>query len=230
MWVYTYMWSEVAQSCPTLWNPMDCSLPGFSVHGIFQARVLEWGAIAFSRGSSWPMDQTWVSCTVGRCFTLHTYTYTDRYRQTHISYYIWQKNIPVETSSITLSFPFCFWTNKTRRDILEWNHQDIPVGAGPGHTIQYKPELAPTLRYPAFWVMGMLILSVCKQGLEHLIYDWNRALDVWTIKSKLRQTEFYNSKHWFEWGDTILKVVRNAQLTENKGKLWGFFCLFVCFL
>ena len=41
--------SEVAQSCPTLRDPMDCSLPGSSVHGIFQARVLEWGAIAFSR-------------------------------------------------------------------------------------------------------------------------------------------------------------------------------------
>ena len=40
--------SEVAQSCPTLIDPMDCSLPGSSVHGIFQARVLEWGAIAFS--------------------------------------------------------------------------------------------------------------------------------------------------------------------------------------
>ena len=40
--------SEVAQSCPTLSSPMDCSLPGSSVHGIFQARVLEWGAIAFS--------------------------------------------------------------------------------------------------------------------------------------------------------------------------------------
>ena len=40
--------SEVAQSCLTLSDPMDCSLPGFSIHGIFQARVLEWGAIAFS--------------------------------------------------------------------------------------------------------------------------------------------------------------------------------------
>ena len=41
--------SEVVQSCPTPSNPMDCSLPGSSIHGIFQARVLEWGAIAFSR-------------------------------------------------------------------------------------------------------------------------------------------------------------------------------------
>ena len=45
---------EVAQSCLTLRNPMDCSLPGSSVHGIFQARVLEWGAIAFSKsGVEW---------------------------------------------------------------------------------------------------------------------------------------------------------------------------------
>ena len=49
--------SEVAQSCPTLSNPMDCSLPGSSVHGIFQARVLEWGVIAFS-SSSLTRDQT----------------------------------------------------------------------------------------------------------------------------------------------------------------------------
>ena len=48
--------SEVAQSCPTLRDPMDCSPPGSSIHGIFQARVLEWGAIAFS-GTGDAMDQ-----------------------------------------------------------------------------------------------------------------------------------------------------------------------------
>ena len=48
--------SEVAQSCPTLYNPVDCSLPGSSVHGIFQARILEWVAISFSRRSSQPRD------------------------------------------------------------------------------------------------------------------------------------------------------------------------------
>ena len=47
---------------------MDCSLPGSSVHGIFQARILEWAAISFSRGSSQPRDQTQVSRIVGRCF------------------------------------------------------------------------------------------------------------------------------------------------------------------
>ena len=63
-------WSEVAQSCLTLCDPMDCSLPGSSVHEIFQARVLEWGAISFSRGSSQPRDWTRVSSIVGRRFTI----------------------------------------------------------------------------------------------------------------------------------------------------------------
>ena len=62
--------SEVSQSCPTLCDPMDCSLPGFSIHGIFQARVPDWVALSFSRGSSQPRDRTWVSCIAGRCFTL----------------------------------------------------------------------------------------------------------------------------------------------------------------
>ena len=62
--------SEVAQSCPTLCDPMDYSLPGSSVHGIFQAIVLEWIAISFSRGSSQPRDWIRVSCIVDRCFTV----------------------------------------------------------------------------------------------------------------------------------------------------------------
>ena len=68
--ISSYHKSEVTQSCPTLCDPMDCGLPGFSVHGIFQASVLEWGAISLSRGSSHPRDRTQVSCIVGRHFTL----------------------------------------------------------------------------------------------------------------------------------------------------------------
>ena len=49
---------------------MNCSLPGSSVHGILQARVLEWVATFFSRGSSWSRDQTWVSCIAGRFLTV----------------------------------------------------------------------------------------------------------------------------------------------------------------
>ena len=67
-----YTESEVTQPCLTLCNPMDCSLPGSSIHGIFQAIVLEmkWAAISFSRGSSQPRDRTQVSCIVDRCFTI----------------------------------------------------------------------------------------------------------------------------------------------------------------
>ena len=63
-----YSESEVAQSCPTLCNPMECSLPGSSVYGIFQASILEWVAISFSRSSSEPRDWFQVSRIVGRCF------------------------------------------------------------------------------------------------------------------------------------------------------------------
>ena len=74
--VYTYLvkWSlelvRVAQSCLTLCNPMDCSLPGSSVHGILQARVLQWVAMPFSRGFSRPRDWTHVCCIAGRFFTI----------------------------------------------------------------------------------------------------------------------------------------------------------------
>ena len=60
----------VAQSCLTLCNPMACSPPGFSVHGILQARILEWIAIPFSRGTSQPRDWTLVSCITGRFVTI----------------------------------------------------------------------------------------------------------------------------------------------------------------
>ena len=73
------------QSCPTLCDPINCSLPSSCVHGIFQARILEWVAIFSSRGSFWPRDQTCVSCIffigrrtlyhwdLGRIFLLNVY-------------------------------------------------------------------------------------------------------------------------------------------------------------
>ena len=73
---YLWQWKPtlnvvlISQLCPTLCDSMDCSLPGSSVHGISQARILEWEAISFSRGSSWPRDQTQVSCIAGRFFTI----------------------------------------------------------------------------------------------------------------------------------------------------------------
>ena len=61
---------KVTQLYLTLCDSMDFILPGSSVHGISQARIMEWVAIPFSRGSFWPRDQTQVSCIAGRCFTI----------------------------------------------------------------------------------------------------------------------------------------------------------------
>ena len=75
--------SEVAQSCPTLSDPMDCNPPDSSIHGIFQARVLEWGAIAFSRKTStyalltMPKPLTvWITKNCGKCFKRWEYQTT----------------------------------------------------------------------------------------------------------------------------------------------------------
>ena len=66
-------WVKFAQSCLSLCDPMDYSSPGSSVHGILQARIMEWLAIPFSRGSSYPRDWTQVSHTAGRFFTIYLY-------------------------------------------------------------------------------------------------------------------------------------------------------------
>ena len=66
--IHTYV-SVLVAPCPALCDPMDCSLLGSSIHGILQARILEWVAIRFSRGSSWPRDQTRVSCSAGKFIT-----------------------------------------------------------------------------------------------------------------------------------------------------------------
>ena len=67
--VYRYCYCLIINLCPTLCNPMDCRPPGSSVHRILPARILEWVAISFSRGSSQPRDRTCVSSLVGRFFT-----------------------------------------------------------------------------------------------------------------------------------------------------------------
>ena len=80
--------------CSTLCDPTNCSLPRFSGHGILQVRMLEWIAIPFSRGSSWPKGWTLVSCITGRFFT------------------IWATLVE---SSYPVFFPCCPKTNKPQQ-------------------------------------------------------------------------------------------------------------------
>ena len=70
-WLRRYM---RAQLCPAVCNPMECSLPGSSVHGIFQVGLLEWGATSFSRGYSQPREQPSVFC-IGRWILYHCATW-----------------------------------------------------------------------------------------------------------------------------------------------------------
>ena len=87
----------VAQSLATLRGPMDCSPSGSSVHGILQARILECVAISSSKGSSWPRDQTWVSCLL-----IPNSQYSPFPQQP-------QSVLYVSTVDFTLSFRVCFW-------------------------------------------------------------------------------------------------------------------------
>ena len=101
--------SEVAQSCPTLCHPMDCSLLHSSVHGILQARILKWVAISFSRGSSQPRDQTWVSRIVGRQFTVwatskNIDTEGWRYIQNFLKEYAWWVDLKMSRKWSFISF------------------------------------------------------------------------------------------------------------------------------
>ena len=90
--IHVCMCVLVAQSCLILCDPVDCSLPGSSVHGILQARILEWVAIPFSRGSSWSRDQTWVSCFASRFFTVAWAT-SDRHKCVYVFICIYTQRI-----------------------------------------------------------------------------------------------------------------------------------------
>ena len=80
---------SVAQSCLTLSDPMDCSLPGSSVHGILQARILEWVTISSSRESSWVRDQICISCI--SCFGRWILYYHATWETPNLSYLKWNK-------------------------------------------------------------------------------------------------------------------------------------------
>ena len=96
----------VTQSCPTLCDLMDYSLPGFSVHEISQVRILKWVAISFSRGSSWPRDPTGVSCITGRFFTVLISMVYNRWYSSNMvqrTDYNWLTTLP--TNAVYYIFP-----------------------------------------------------------------------------------------------------------------------------
>jgi len=106
------------QSSLTLCNPVDCSPPGSSVHGILQARILEWVAISFSRASSWPRVQTRVSHTAGRFFTFWA-TREAPVRIVHMYKYAWA--LYTWASFCVPMWPFVSW-GKWHRYLCGYAH------------------------------------------------------------------------------------------------------------
>ena len=123
----------VAQSCPTLWDPMDCSPPGSSVHGILQTKILERVAIPFSRGSSRPRNRNWVSCIASRFFT----AWTTRWGKlgplwTHL---LLTQVIPSEESNVQIWDSFCLFSQ-------EYEYVPVQIGLTVGPDIPGFPRHA----------------------------------------------------------------------------------------
>ena len=156
----------VAQSCLTLCDPMDCSPPGFSVRGISQARILEWVAISFSRGSSPPRDcidrwsqpkyQTHVSCIGSVFLTTETPQKTTACvaDQIILKYYlskVWSlpvaqtaKNLPVMQDPWVRKIPFTVvyidYLESTKISILTWAPPEADPGSGTGWQVVYLED------------------------------------------------------------------------------------------
>ena len=136
-------------SCVQLCDPVDCSLPGSSVRGISQARVLEWVSISFSRGSSQPRDRNWVSHIAGRCFAVWATRLV-----LSLDFYILFNYIPVYAA-----IP-CF--NGSEVKASAYNVRDLglipglgrSLGEGNGNPFQYSCLENPMDR-GAWWVHGV---------------------------------------------------------------------------
>ena len=108
-WFLHAKWKWSRSVCPTLWDPMGCSPPGSSVHGNLQARILEWVAISFSRGSSQPRDGTQVSRIAGRCFTLWATRETSSTQTAHYPLRLAPRPYDALPGWKDLAFPWPCW-------------------------------------------------------------------------------------------------------------------------
>ena len=125
--IITVSYDKVTQSCLSLCNPMDCNLPVSSVHGILQARVLEWIAMSFSRASLQPRDWTLVSCITSRFFTIWA---TREGLCVCLSLYIYIERERKRGEGV----PRCCWGWRTHLPVQEtWDMGLIPgSGSSPG--------------------------------------------------------------------------------------------------
>ena len=191
--VICFLCSSVQWKCSSLsrvWlcDPMNCSFPGFSVHEISQARIPEWVAISFSRGSFWLRDQTQVSCIVGRFFTIWA---TREMHRSSVQYYPYLKahqwgREKWGRRSHTVVWDFQFWCGEVNRKVTEeerglekfWSdHRDQRALGLFGGTWSFLSEIQNMTVFPcesqlAFKVIFSLLLMSEKDQWDYK-KDWS---------------------------------------------------------
>ena len=197
----------VAQSCPTLWYPIDWDPPGSPVHGILQAKILEWVVISFSKGSCWPGDRTQVTCTAGRFFTVwatreahdktrqcikkqrHYFANKGPYSKTYgfsISH-VWMWDLDHKKGWMPKNW--CFWTvvlEKTLESPLDCkrSNQSILKKISPEHSLEG------------------LMLKLKLLQFDHLIwrtYSLEKTLMLWNLwqeEKGMTENEMVGWHHW----------------------------------
>ena len=170
----------VIQSCPTLYGPVDCSPPGSSVHGILQARILEWVAILFSRGSSWPRNRTQVSCIADGFFTIWAIR-EGLVLSSNPEYHTLKTSplIPTIRNYPRVAFPFCSqgasscqrWTQGVRWERGQWA---LRKGGWRGRKLErsHWPGLCDFSKSNTNGVERRMILSDEKRG-----FFWSLAVE-----------------------------------------------------
>ena len=182
----------VIQLCLTLWDPMDYSPPGSSVHGILQARILEWVAMPSSGGSSQPRDWTRISCTAGRFFTFWArWSGTTSTLGTNHS---WDPLL--ETSPHPIPFIFCF-SCLAKRTLESWSFFVFPPLSppdGPSASLASEPLASSTVK----------IIFERKGILEHTCFFFLYSFEIYSLVNTLK--EIYSSPKWkfLVWGKRIV--------------------------
>ena len=146
----------VAQSCPTLWDPLYCSSSGSSVHGILQARILTWTAFSFSR------DWTWVSCTAGRFFTV--WASREAHIPIPIPIFIYMlpnaPNINISIKNITYrrKFTYCFCIRSGVFPTIIWNDMKLKTYQNPALTLKWGFSTSLL----KFWMGQFFVVTVAR--------------------------------------------------------------------
>ena len=153
---------------------MDCSPPGSSIHGILQARILEWVAISFSRGSSRPRDWTWVSCIGGRCF------------------YLWARPPYSSQTPGVYSYSWTIESVMPSNHLILYSSLILLPSIFPSIRV-YSNELALHIMWPKYWSFSFSISPSNEySGQISFKIDWLDLLAVQgTLKSLLQH---YSSK------------------------------------